>query len=207
MAQVAVINPDRSAAEALEVADQLTEAPFNPFLLRDAVVYQQAKLRQGTHATKTRSQVAGSTRKLYRQKGTGYARAGDKKATQRRGGGVPHGPKPRSHAIGMNKQVRKAAMRAALAEKLRRGELIVLSEVAPETHKTRDFAQWLAGLEASDALIVTHEIGENLELAARNLPTVAVIHYGQLNAYNLMLFNKTLVTRDALQALEERLTG
>jgi large subunit ribosomal protein L4 len=171
------------------------------------VVYQRAKLRQGTHATKSRGQVSGSTRKLYRQKGTGSARAGDRKAVQRRGGGVVHGPVPRSHAIKLNKRVRKAALRGALAEKLRQGQIVVLDAIEPASHKTKDFAAWLAHIEAPEALIVTHEVGENLALAARNLPQVVVVHFGQVNVYNLLLYDKVLVTRQAMLALQERLAA
>jgi len=207
MGQVSVIKMDQSKAEPLELSDGFTEAPYNPFLIKDAVVYQRAKLRQGTHATKTRSQVAGSTRKLYRQKGTGNARAGDRKATQRRGGGVVHGPVPRSHAIKLNKKVRKTALRGAVAEKLRQGAMIVVDGIEPASHKTKDFAAWLRGLEALDALIVTHEISDNLALSARNLPGVVVVHYGQVNVYNLLLYDKVLVTREAMLALQERLSA
>ena len=207
MGQVNVIKMDRSKAEPLELEDGLTEATYNPFLIKDAVVYQRAKLRQGTHATKTRSQVSGSTRKLYRQKGTGNARAGDRKATQRRGGGVVHGPVPRSHDIKLNKKVRKAALRGAVAEKLRQGALVVLEAIEPASHKTKDFAGWLQGLDALEAMIVTHEIGDNLALAARNLPSVVVVHHGQVNVYNLLLYDKVLVTRDAMLALQERLSA
>lgn len=207
MGQVSVIKMDRSQAEPLVLDDGLTEASYNPFLVKDAVVYQRAKLRQGTHATKTRGQVSGSSRKLYRQKGTGNARAGDRKATQRRGGGTVFGPVPRSHAIKLNKKVRKAALRGALAEKLRQGQVVVLDAIEPPSHKTKDFADWLGALEAPEAMIVTHEIGENLERASRNLPRVVVVHHGQVNVYNLLLYDKVLMTRQALLALQERLTA
>lgn len=200
-----VLKMDGSKADTLELAGWLTSASFNPFLVKDAVVYQQAKLRQGTHSAKSRGQVNGSRRKLYRQKGTGNARVGDRKAVQRRGGGVVHGPVPRSHAFKLNKKVRKLALRSALAEKMRQGRLTLLESIEPPTHKTREFAAWLEKMEAPEALIVTHEIGENLDRASRNLPDVAVIHYGQLNTYNLLLFGKTLVTREAMLALEKRL--
>jgi large subunit ribosomal protein L4 len=205
MGQVAVIKMDKSSAGQMEVADALVEAPYSPYLIHDAVVYQRAKARQGTHSTKTRSFVQGSTRKLYRQKGTGNARAGDKKAPQRRGGGIAHGPKPRSHAIGMNVKARKAALRSALAEKLREGRLIVLDSLAPESPKTKPFAAWLVSLDAPKALIVTDDVGENLARASRNLPHTAVIHYTGLNVYHLLAYEKALVTRGALKALEERL--
>ncbi len=207
MAQIDIIRMDSSKAGIFELDDALAEAPFNPFLVKDAVVYQQAKLRQGTHATKTRSMVAGSSRKLYRQKSTGSARVGNKKAVQRRGGGVVHGPHPRSHAFSLNKKVRKAALRCALAEKLRRGQLLVMETLEPETHKTQAFAAWLKGMEADNALLITDDIGPNLALAARNLPKVDVVHYGQLNVYNLLLFKKALVTRVAMEKLAERLSA
>jgi len=207
MGQVAVVKLDRSKSEPLELSDAFTDAQYNPFLIKDAVVYQRAKLRQGTHATKTRSQVAGSTRKLYRQKGTGSARVGDRAAAQRRGGGVVHGPVSRSHEIKLNKKVRKSALRGAVAEKLRQGQLMVVDAIEPKTHKTKEFAKTLTALDALDALIVTHEIGENLARAARNLPGVVVVHFGQVNVYNLLLYDKVLVTRQAMLALQERLTA
>jgi large subunit ribosomal protein L4 len=196
---------DRTPAGSVEVADALVETPYHPHLIHDAVVYQRAKARQGTHSTKTRSYVSGSTRKLYRQKGTGNARAGDRKPPQRRGGGIAHGPHPRSHAIGMNARVRKLALRSALAEKLREGNLIVLDGLALESHKTKPFAQWLAGFGSPKTLIVTDALDQNLVLAARNIPDANLIHYSGLNVYHLLACNKALMTRGALKALEDRL--
>jgi large subunit ribosomal protein L4 len=207
MSQISVITMERKPAGQLELADAFTETAYHPFLVKDAVVFQRAKAQRGTHSVKTRSMVQGSTRKLYRQKGTGNARAGDKKAPQRRGGGIAHGPKVRSHAVGMNKKVRKHALRSALAEKIRTGGLIVLDRLAPATHKTKAMAEFLAGMEAPRALIVTHELGDNLLRATRNLPGVSVVHYGQLHVYTLLRHEKTLVTRDALLALQQRLTA
>src|SRR5579862_7479211 len=154
MGQIAVITMERKSAGQLELTDAFTETPYHSVLVHDAVVYQQAKAQSGTHAVKTRSMVQGSTRKLYRQKGTGNARAGDRKAPHRRGGGVAHGPKPRSHAIGMNKRMRKQALLSALAEKIREGNLIVLDALAPASHKTKAMVEFLKGVEAPNALIV-----------------------------------------------------
>ncbi len=206
MAQLNVINLDKSEAEPFEMADQVAEAAFNPFLVKDAVVYQQAKLRQGTHATRTRAMIVGSNRKLFRQKGTGSARSGNSKAPHRRGGGRAHGPHPRSHAFRLNKKVRKAALRSALAEKIRQRQLTLLDGLELESHKTKELYALLGGLEARKALIVVEDFGRNLELAARNLPDVEVIHHTQLNVYNLLRHEKTLVTRGAMQAVQERLT-
>ena len=207
MAKVDLIGMDHKPTGSMELSGVLTDSPFNPFMIKEAVVYQQAKLRQGTHAVKSRGLINGSNKKLFRQKGTGSARAGSRKAPQRRGGGVAHGPVPRSHAIGMNKKVRKAALRCALAEKLRRGQLVVLESFELDSHKTKPFAQWLEAAQAPSALLVTEVIQPNLALASRNLPSVDVIHYSQLNVYNLLLREKTLITKAALEALQERLTG
>ncbi len=207
MAQLSVIKLDQSKAEPFEIADQVAEAAFNPFLIKDVVVYQQAKRRKGTHATKTRSMIIGSRRKLYRQKGTGSARPGDRKAPHRRGGGVAHGPHPRDHSIRLNKKVRKAALRSALAEKIRQQKLVLIDSFALDSHRTKELHQTLQKLEAVKALIVVEEIGRNLELAARNLPGVEVVHHRQLNVYNLLRYDKTLMTRGAMAAIQERLTG
>jgi large subunit ribosomal protein L4 len=204
MAQLSVIRMDQSPAAPLEVSDSLVEAPYHPYLVRDAVVYQLAKARQGTHSTRTRATLAASKIKLYRQKGTGRARAGSAKAPQRRHGAIVHGPLPRDHAIGLNKKTRKQALRGALAEKIRRKELVVLEALAPESHKTQAFAAWLAKLEAPAALIVVDEANENLVRATRNLPKVELIRDTQLNVYNLLRYAKTLITRRALQRVEER---
>ena len=207
MAQLSVIKLDQSKAEPFEIADQVAEAAFNPFLIKDAVVYQQAKQRLGTHAPKTRSMIIGSRRKLFRQKGTGSARPGDRKAPHRRGGGVAHGPHPRDHSIRLNKKVRKAALRSALAEKIRQQKLVLVDAFDLDSHRTKDLHQTLQHLEAVKALIVVEEIGRNLELAARNLPGVEVVHHRQLNVYNLLRYDKTLITRGAMAAIQERLTG
>jgi large subunit ribosomal protein L4 len=207
MGQIAVITMERKPAGQLELADAFTDTAYHPVLVHDAVIFQQAKAQAGTHAVKTRSMVQGSTRKLYRQKGTGNARAGDKKAPQRRGGGIAHGPKARSHAIGMNKRMRKHALRSALAERIREHNLIVLDALQPASHKTQAMLKFLTGIEAPHALIVTHELGDNLLKATRNLPGVQVVHYSQLHVYLLLKHQKTLVTRDALVALQERLTA
>ncbi|MCZ6474532.1 MAG: 50S ribosomal protein L4 [SAR324 cluster bacterium] len=205
MAKLTVIKLDQSKAEPLEVSDMLAEAAFNPFLIKDAVVYQQAKSRAGNHATKSRGFIIGSRRKLYRQKGTGSARPGDRKAPHRRGGGVAHGPHRRDHSISLNKKVRKAALRSALAEKIRRQQLTLLDGIALESHKTKALRELLEKLGAPKALIVTEEIDRNLELASRNLPTVEVIHPSQCNVYNLLRYEKVLMTRQALSSIQERL--
>ena len=206
MAQLNVVKLDKKKAEPFELDDLVSEAVFNPFLIKDVVVYQQAKQRLGTHSTKTRSMIIGSRHKLYRQKGTGSARVGDRKSPIRRGGGVAHGPHPRDHSIRLNKKVRKAALRSAIAEKIRQEKLMLVDSFELSSHKTKELQQVLTGLEVGKALIVVEDIGHNLELASRNLPDIEVVHHGQLNVYNLLRYDKTLMTRGAMAAVQERLT-
>lgn len=207
MSELQVKKLDNSDGGKFTVETAIADAPFKPFVIKDAVVYHQARMRQGTHATKTRSMVAGSTRKLYRQKGTGNARVGNNKAVQRRGGGVVHGPVVRSHDFDLNKKVRKLALRSALAEQIREGKLVLMDSLEPATGKTKALAAQLDGFKARTLLLVTDEISENLELASRNLPNVAVIHHRQLNTYNLLRFEKTLITTAAMEAVQKRLIG
>ncbi len=207
MAKLDVINMDQSKAAPLEISDGLAEAPYHPYLVRDAVVYQMAKARQGTHSAKRRAALRGSKGKLFRQKGTGRARAGSAKAPHRRHGAVVHGPHPRDHAIDMNKKARKAALRSALAERIRQNQLVVLDSLEPETAKTKDLAAWLAKLEAPQALIVVAEAPENLQRAVRNLPTVEMVHHSQLNVYNLLRYPKILLTRQAFEQVQERISA
>jgi len=208
MTSLKVLNLDLSEGKALDMADAIAQTPFKSYMIRDAVVYQQAKERQGTHATLTRSHVHGSTRKLFRQKGTGRARPGDVKAPHRRHGGIALGPQPRSHAIGMNKKVKKHILRMALAEKIRRDDIVVVENLDLPTHKTKDLAKLLVQLKAPRALLVVGDNWtENLALASSNLPEVMVIHHQQLNVYNLLRFPKAVFTREAMAGIQERLAA
>ena len=200
-------SPEAAEGASIEVDARIAEAPYLVHLIKDAVVYQQAKARQGTHAVRNRARVRGSRAKLYRQKGTGRARAGNAQATQRRGGGVVHGPQPRSHRLNMNKKGRKAALRAALAERIRGEAVTVVDHLNLESHKTRPFARWLEGFSDASTLIVEAAIDARLELASRNLPHVTLIHYTQLNVYNLLSRERLVVTREAWRAIEERLVA
>lgn len=207
MAAIKVINMDQKEASTLEVSDAILQAPWRPYILRDAVVYQMAKLRQGTHATKTRANVSGSTRKLFKQKGTGNARSGDIKAPHRRHGGIALGPQPRSHAIGMNKKTRKLALSVALGKRFRDNDLIVVEGLEPKTHKTKEMANWLKGLKVNKGLIVVDDWSENLVLSTSNLANVLLLHYTQLNPYWVMKFPRLVVTRQAMERIQERLVG
>lgn len=205
MAKLKVRSLDNVSAGELEISSALADTPFQPYIIKDAVVQYRSKVRAGTHSTKGRSEVSGSSRKPWRQKGTGRARSGTAKSPVWRHGGTTFGPKPRSHSISLNKKVRRKALQSAIAEKIRQEQLVVIDSLELKSHKTKEFRGILDTLECQSALIVTDEIQENLHLAARNLPNVHVLSYRSLNTYEMLRFPKVIFTKDALTALEKRL--
>lgn len=207
MAKLPVIKLDQSPAGEVELSDEIAATPYHPYIIKDAVVHYQAGLRQGTHSTKGRSEVAGSTKKPYRQKGTGRARAGSVKSPIWRKGGIVFGPKPRSHALSINKKVLKHAMRSALAEKIRREELKVIESFELESHKTKAFAQSLNKLDCDKCLIVVDDLSNNLRLASNNLSNVEVVHYTAMNVYRVLRYPMTLISKGAIEHIERRLTS
>ncbi len=205
MAKFPVLGFDKTSVSEIEFSDQVVETPYHPHLIKDAVVYYLAGQRQGTHATKTRSQVSGSTKKPWKQKGTGRARAGSVKSPIWRQGGIVFGPIPRDHSKSMNKKVRKQALRSALAEKMRNNQVLVVEHLQLENHKTKAFQAILSNLECSQTLIVVDDLPRNLSLATRNLSQVQVINYRTLNVYKLLRYEKVIFVKDALPIVEKRL--
>lgn len=205
MAKVSIVNWEKAEVGELDINEQLIDTPYHPYVIKDAVVQYQAELRQGTHSTKTRSEVAGGGRKPWRQKGTGRARAGTASSPIWRHGGIVFGPQPRDHSISINKKVRKKALRSALAEKIRNQQVFVLDEVVIDEPKTKLLKQKLSNFEAKNVLIVVDEVSKNISLAARNLKEVEVINYRSLNVYKLLYFEKVVFAKNALTAVEQRL--
>lgn len=205
MANLPVLNLEKAEVSQIELSKKISETPYHPYLVKDAVVAYMAGKRQGTHATKARSQVSGSTRKPWKQKGTGRARAGSVKSPIWRQGGVVFGPQPRDYSKSMNKRDRKHALRSAIAEKIRLNQVIVLDNLELESHKTKAFQAILSNLECPKALIVVEELSKNLELASRNLPTVEVVSYHSLNVYRVLRYEKVIFVKEALTAVEQRL--
>ena len=165
---------------------------------------QQANARQGTASTKTRGQIRGSTRKLYRQKGTGYARAGSKKSPLRVGGGVTFGPHPRSYRQDLPKKMRQLALKCVLSAKLADGELKVLEKWDFSEPKTKQMAAALKalGVDAS-ALIVTPEPDENVIKSARNLQKVKTLPANIMSVNEILSFRTLLMTEDAVRIAEK----
>ena len=188
----------------IEVSDRLFAEPFNEAVVHQAMVRQQANARQGTASTKTRSEVAGSTRKLFRQKHTGSARAGSIRSPLRRGGGVVFGPKPRSYRQAMPKKMRRLALRCMLSAKARDGELKVIESLELAEPKTREMARILAALGVdSSALIVTGGPETNVAKSARNLSLVKAMPASILSVIDLLSYRVLLMTESAVRKAEE----
>ena len=151
------------------------------------------------------AEVSGSTRKLYRQKGTGRARRGDIKSPLMRGGGVVFGPHPRSFAFKVSKKVRKLALKMALTSKLQENELVVLDKFDLEKVKTKDFIEIVQALRLDNALIVTDKKDETLELSSRNVPRIKVLRSEGLNVYDILKYKNLVLLEPAINDIEGRL--
>jgi large subunit ribosomal protein L4 len=191
----------------IEISDRIFAVPFNEAAVHQAMVRQQANARQGTASTKTRSEVSGSTAKLFRQKHTGLARAGSRRSPLRRGGGVAFGPKPRSYRQAMPKRMRQLALRCVLSAKAKDGELMVLEQLKLDGPKTKDIVQILAALGIdSSALITTDEPEDNVIKSARNLAEVKTLPASLLNVLDILSYKMLLMTEAAVRRVE-RLWG
>ena len=175
--------------------------------VHDAVVAYRASQRSGTACAKTRSEVAGTGKKPWRQKGTGRARAGSKQSPIWRGGGVVFGPRPRSFRKDINKKTRQLALRKALSERFKAGEVLVVDQVQMDQPKTKDVIRLLDQLKVDGtALIVTGEVNANAQLSARNIPYVDVTTSASLNTYDTLKYDCLILTKDARSGLESRLS-
>jgi large subunit ribosomal protein L4 len=199
-----VYNLAGEEVKKINVSDAVFGVPFNEAVVHQVMVGQQANARQGTAATKTRGMVTGSTRKLYRQKGTGYARAGSKKSPLRRGGGITFGPHPRDYRQQIPKKVRRLALRCVLSAKASDGELKVLEGFAFEEPKTKKMIDVLLalGIESS-ALIVTPEPEENVIKSARNVPDIKTMPAGVISVVDILSYKNLLMTEAAVRVAEK----
>jgi large subunit ribosomal protein L4 len=202
--QVPVYSLSGEVIKKIELSDSVFAVPFNETVVHQAVVSQQANARQGTASAKTRGEVAGSTRKLFRQKHTGMARAGSKKSPTRKGGGVTFGPKPRNYRQEMPKKMRRLALRCALSAKARDEKLMVLEKLELKQPKTREMAGILTALGVdSSALIVTGEPEANIFRSARNLAEVKTLPASILNVVDILSYKRLLMTEAAVRKAEE----
>ncbi len=212
MAKLDVMSLGKKSAKkggSVELSPVVFEAPLKAHLLHAEVRRQLAARRSGTHASKNRHAVSGGGAKPWRQKGSGRARQGTIRAPQWEGGGVVFGPVPRSHAHALPKKMRRAAMRCALSQRLREGAITVVDELAMDEFKTKRVAEILSTLSlgGEGLLIVIEEKNPFVERSARNLPGVSLLRAEGINVYDVLRHPKLLITRGALERIDERLGG
>lgn len=206
MPTVDVVDLNNNKVGEMELADAVFGAEINENLLYEAVRHYQACLRSGTADTKTRSEVAGSGKKLWKQKGTGRARVGSVRSPIWRHGGTVHGPTPHSHAYKLSKKMQLGALRSALSAKLRDGELKVVSDFAFTDHKTKSAKAALGKLEATrKVLIVENAENRNLNLSVGNLRGVDLMASRELNAFHLLAHDRVLISQAVATKLSEAL--
>ncbi len=204
MVQVPVHSIEGEVVDHVELNEAVFGVPVNQAVVHQAMVRQLANARQGTVGSKTRSQVSGGGRKLFRQKGTGFARRGSRRAPLLRGGGVAFGPHPRSFRQAMPKKMRRLALRCVLSAKVAGEEMIVIDEFALEEPKTKEMARILANLGVdSSALIVTAEPDPNVYKSARNLGRTKTLPASMLNVVDLLSHRRLMITVAAVKVVEE----
>lgn len=204
MPKVAVYNQNGNQVGELELNAEVFGVEPNVHVMHQAVLLQQAAMRQGTHAVKNRSAVSGGGRKPWRQKGTGRARQGSIRSPQWVGGGVVFGPTPRSYAFKMPKKARRLALKSALSSKVLDNEFVVVDALSLSAPKTKDFAKILSNLNVDrKALVVIGEMDTNLELSSRNIPGVKLISADGVNVLDLLGHDKVIFTKDAVAKVEE----
>jgi large subunit ribosomal protein L4 len=207
MAVVDVLNSKAEKVSQTELPDEVFSMPIRSSILHEVVTMQLANRRAGSAAVKHRSDVRGSGRKLFRQKGTGRARRGDIKSPLLRGGGSVFGPDPRSYAYKVPKKVKKLALKMALSSKLKEEKLVVIEKFELEEIKTQALVKVLDALGVKNALIVTEEKNERLELSARNVPGIKVLRTDGLNVYDILKYHTMLLLEPSIKSIEGRLTG
>ena len=206
MPSVDIIDLSNQKVGTVDLADEVFAAPINEALLYEAVRHHQAGVRRGTASTKTRHEVAGSGKKLWKQKGTGRARMGSIRSPLWRHGGTTHGPQPRSYAYKLPKKMILGALRSALSAKLRDGELSVVNEFSIGEPKTKTMRQTLDTLEAKrTVLLVENAENRNLQLSSRNLEGVKLVSSRDVNVYDLLGHERVFLSEAAAKKLSEAL--
>ena len=208
MPSVDIIDMSNNKVGTLDLSDEVFAAPVNEALLYEAVRHHLAGTRRGTASTKTRHEVAGSGKKLWKQKGTGRARMGSIRSPLWRHGGTVHGPQPRDYSYHLPRKMQLGALKSALSAKLRDGELKVLREFSIEEAKTKPMREALNTLEvARTVLLVDNSANRNLELSSRNLAGVKLISSRDVNVYDLLGHEKVFISEAAARKLSEALAA
>jgi large subunit ribosomal protein L4 len=205
MATLPIFNLNREEIGQIEVDDTVFAGEVKRHLFYEVIKWQLAKRRAGTASTKGRNEVIGGGAKPYRQKGTGRARQGSRRAPNHVGGGTVHGPRPRSYAYKLNKQIRRGALRSALSLKAAEGKLVVLQDIDLGEVKTKRAAQVFEKLAAGNALVVDGP-NNTLELSVRNLPKVKYLPVEGFNLFDVLKYDTLVLTEPMVRRLEGTLS-
>lgn len=207
MSSLSVCNMEGAQVGTVEVPAALTDTTKGGQVVRDAIVAYRANQRLGTASTLTKGEVAGHGVKPWRQKGTGNARAGYRQSPVWRGGGVVFGPKPRDFSKDLNRKMARVALGKVIADRIAEGAVTVIDELKVADAKTKNFAAWLKKMGVTKGLIITDAVSKELLLASRNVPGVEVARASHVHVYQIARFPKVLMTRGAIDVLNQRATG
>lgn len=204
MPKVDIYNISGQVVGNVELSENVFGVEVNSEVMHMAVVNQLANARQGTQSTKTKSEVRGGGRKPWKQKGTGRARQGSIRSAQWVKGGIVLGPKPRSYRYTLPKKVKRLALKSALSSKVNSNEILVLDNIQFETCKTKQMVNALNNLKVNtSALVVLGDKNENVALAARNIPGVKTAYVNTINVFDILKFDKFIITKEAVEKVEE----
>ena len=205
MAMTDIYNTSKEKVGEIDLEDSIFSVEVDSHLLHEVVRMQLARRRQGSACTKTRAEVRGSSAKPYRQKGTGRARAGNRRSPVWRGGGTVFGPKPRDYSFKLPKKVRRRGLRMALSSRNTADTLLIIDEFQLEEIKTRKFVDVMDKLEVDNGLIVIPDNDDTLERSSRNVPGYKVLPVAGINVYDILLHKKLIIVQPSLDKIKERL--
>ena len=203
MVKIKVRNIQNKEVSELELPEDIFDYPLKEHLIYEAVKNYNANQRQGTACTKTRSEVSGSGKKLWKQKGTGRARIGAIRSPLWRKGGTTFGPKPRDYSYAMPKKARRNAIKSVLSEKIRNDRLFILDELKLDSKKTKDTIKTLSNFAFDKLLIVDKKDNSDLMLSTRNIPHIKAIDVGEMNIYDSLNYNYIMLSVDVVKRLME----
>lgn len=203
MPTVGLFNKEAKQVGEIQLNDNVFAVEVNKDAMHQVVVALLANKRQGTQSAKTRAEVRGGGIKPWRQKGTGRARQGSIRAPQWIKGGIVFAPKPRDYRMSVPKSMRRVAMKSALTSKVQDGQMVVLETLAFEAPKTKKMVEVLKAFDAKKTLIITGESNEVLYKSARNIADVQIMPVNNINVYDLLKFEKLIITKDAVSKIEE----
>ena len=204
MAKIDILNLSGAVVGSMDLSDDIFGIEPNAAAMRTVVLNILANRRQGTHSTKTRSEVRGGGKRPYRQKGTGRARHGSTRSAQYVGGGIIFGPKPRSYSYTVPKKIRRLAMKSAFSSKLADSKIVVVDALDFDTMKTKNMVEFMKAIKVSDsALVVLGGKNENVEKASRNLPTVKTALVNTINVFEILKYDSFIMTKDAAEKIME----